>query len=32
VVRFLGQDYTGASTCVVTWRNATLSIGGSYLK
>lgn len=29
VVRFTGQDFTGASTCTVTWRNATLAIGGS---
>jgi hypothetical protein len=30
LVRFSGQDQTGASTCTITWRNATLSIGGSY--
>ena len=30
VAHFGGTDYTGASTCVVSWRNATLSIGGSY--
>jgi len=29
VVRFTGQDFTGASTCTVQWRNATLAIGGS---
>jgi hypothetical protein len=29
VVRFTGQDYTGASTCTVQWRNATMAIGGS---
>jgi hypothetical protein len=29
VVRFTGQDSTGQATCVITWRNATLAIGGS---
>lgn len=29
VTRFTGQDYTGTSTCVIRWRNATLAIGGS---
>ena len=29
VVRFTGQDYTGTSTCVISWRNATAAIGGS---
>lgn len=29
VVRFTGQDYTGTGQCVITWRSATLSIGGS---
>jgi hypothetical protein len=29
VVKFTGQDSTGQSTCVITWRNATLAIGGS---
>jgi hypothetical protein len=29
VVRFTGQDYTGKGQCIITWRSATLSIGGS---
>lgn len=29
VVRFTGQDFTGRSTVVITWRNAWMSIGGS---
>ena len=29
VVKFTGQDSTGQATCVITWRNATLAIGGS---
>lgn len=29
VVHFAGQDYTGTSVCTVTWRNATLAIGGT---
>lgn len=28
-VRLTGQDQTGRSTCTISWRNATLSIGGS---
>jgi hypothetical protein len=31
VTHYTGQDYTGSSTCVIQWRSATLSIGGSYL-
>lgn len=29
IVRFTGQDSTGQATCVITWRNATMMIGGS---
>ena len=29
VVHYGGQDFTGQSYCVITWRSATLSIGGS---
>jgi hypothetical protein len=29
IVKFTGQDSTGQATCVITWRNATLAIGGS---
>ena len=29
VAHFLGQDYTGTSVCTITWRNATLAIGGT---
>jgi len=29
VVHYTGQDYTGSSTCVISWRSATLSIGGT---
>ena len=28
-LRYGGQDPAGASTCTITWRNATLAIGGS---
>jgi hypothetical protein len=30
LVHYTGQDPTGKSQCVITWRNATQSIGGSY--
>ena len=30
LVRYSGQDPTGSSTCTITWRNATLAIGGSF--
>jgi hypothetical protein len=29
LTHFTGQDFTGTSTCVIRWRNAQLSIGGS---
>lgn len=29
LLRLGGQDFTGTSTCTVTWRSATLAIGGS---
>jgi hypothetical protein len=29
VVRFTGQDFTGSSSCTVSWRNAFLAIGGT---
>jgi hypothetical protein len=29
VVRFTGQDFTGQATCVISWRNAFLAIGGT---
>jgi hypothetical protein len=29
VVQFKGQDFTGQATCVITWRNAFLAIGGT---
>jgi len=29
LVHFNGQDFTGSATCVVSWQNATLAIGGT---
>jgi hypothetical protein len=29
VVKFTGQDFTGQATCVISWRNAFLAIGGT---
>lgn len=29
IVKFTGQDSTGQAVCAITWRNATLMIGGS---
>lgn len=29
LVKLNGQDFTGTSTCTITWRSATLAIGGS---
>jgi hypothetical protein len=29
IMQFTGQDFTGTATCTVTWRSATLMIGGT---